>query len=262
MMSLSRQNKKRGRQALIVGTCVLALLLVIDLLTQGSLRAFVRGSAQPISSTGSRAITSVSERGFFSSRSALQAENEHLREEVANLTLHAALLQSLERENEELRALESLSEDFSGIGARVISSYRASPYGTFHINAGSAKEVSVGALVLAGEDGRTFLLGHVSEVSASSALVTQIFAPGASLEALAGKTPFTLEGQGGGNGRAEISRALEIEEGDIVTASGLRGLPVGIVGRVEEDAASATKSIYVGLPINLSSLHFVHVVPR
>jgi len=257
-MSLSRQNKRIGKRALIGATAILILLIGVDLMSGGAIRALVRGSTAPISNAGSR----MTGGGFLATRGTLQAENEMLRDEVAKLTLHATWLESLERENEELRALVGLSEDLSGVAARVTSSYRASPYGTFHINAGSDAGIAPGHLVLAGEAGRAFLLGHVSEVNASSALVVQIFAPGASIEALAGKTPLTLEGQGGGNGRGEISRALEIEEGEVVEAPSLRGLPIGIVGKIEEDAASATKEVYVGLPVNLSSLRFVHVVPR
>jgi cell shape-determining protein MreC len=197
------------------------LLVLIDLISGGSLRAIVRGSAAPVSKVG----TTITSQGFFSSRSALQAENEKLRDEVAKLTLHAALLASMERENQELRALVALSEDLSGVGARVTSSYRASPYGTFHIDAGSNKGIAQGHLVLADD-------------------------------------PLALEGQGGGNARGEISRALEIAEGEVVEAPNLRGLPIGVVGRVEEDAASATKRVFVGLPVNLSALRFVHVVPR
>lgn len=257
-MSLSRQNKRIGKRALLFATLALVLILATDLITGGSVRSLVRGSTSPISGASTR----ITSGGFFSSRGALQAENEKLRDEVAKLTLHAALLQSLERENDELRALVALSEDFSGVGARVTSSYKASPYGTFHIDAGSNAGISPGHLVLAGDGSRAFILGHVSEVSASSALVVQVFAPGASIEALAGETPLALEGQGGGNGRAEISRALDITEGQIVEAPSLRGLPIGVVGRVEEDAASATKAVYVGLPVNLSALRFVYVVPR
>lgn len=205
-------------------------------------------------------IAAVSQNGFFASRSALQGENERLKEEVAELTLRVAFLQSLERENEELRAAANIAEDFTGVAARVISSYRASPYGTFLIDAGSTQEVSQGQLVLAGDGERSFLVGRVSEVSASSALVTQIFAPGATIEALVGDSPLTIEGQGGGNGRAEVPRALEIAEGDTVTIPSLRGLPIGIVGKVEESATGASQMVYVGFPINISSLHVVYVV--
>lgn len=258
--SYRQNNSRRSSRVLAVATVVVICILVIDALSHGGVRSLVRASGTLVWSLGSQGASAVSTGGFFSSRKALIEENEELKSEVERLSRRLAELASLEAENTSLRALTRLAEDLAGVAAPITSSLRASPYGTFTIGAGRAQGIAVGDAVVAGTSGKGFVIGRVSEVSERSALVVRTFSPETSIESLVRDVPITAQGWGGGNARAEAPRALLLEEGDIVTAPSMRGLPVGVVANVSSDAASAYQSVYIGLPFSLSGLSFVYVV--
>ena len=223
----------------------------------GALGGLARGVSSSVWGIGSAAVGS----GFFSSRRALQVENETLKQELSRLEAEAVGFEALESENRELRGIVHIAEDVSGITAPIISSVRSSPYGTFIVGAGSADGISAGSVVMA--DGqRGFVIGQIAEVGEHSSLVEEIVAPGASAEGSVGGAELIFEGQGGGNARAEAPRAISIAEGDSVTSAMFGGRLIGVVGAVPADSASAYKSIYVRTPVSLSELQFVYVVPR
>ena len=101
----------------------------------------------------------------------------------------------------------------------------------------------------------------MTEVSERTALVMQVFAPNTSTEAAIGSVSLVVEGRGGGNARAQAPRDAAIGEGDVVVSSRFRGLPIGVVGSITGDPASAHKEVYIGLPVNLATLRFVYVIP-
>ena len=262
MNSYRQSNVRRGRRALILATVAVLLVFAIDVFSHGSIRALVRSSGSYVWSGGSQVASAIGGSGFFRSRRALLEENEALKQEVARLTLRTAALETLEGENAALRTIVRLVEDLSGITAPVVSSPFSSPYGTFMVGAGSKDGVAVEDLVVTAEEGkRGFVIGRVSEVSERLSLVTQIFAPNASVEAVIRDVPLVVEGQGGGNARAEALRALSIAEGDTVVSPHFRGMAIGVVGSVSRDPASAYQKVYIGLPVNLATLKFVYVVP-
>lgn len=263
MKSLYRQNKSRRSSRILISATILVLVVfAIDALSGGRIRSLVRISTSNTWNVGAHVASAVAGSGFFSSRRTLQEENQALKAEAGRLQLRIAELVILEHENEALRATAHLAENLPGTAVPISSSLRASPYGTFTIGAGSAEGIAEGDAVLAATDeGRGFVVGYVSEVAMHHALVTQVLAPGASVEVIAQETPMTLEGRGGGNARAEAPRALEIAEGDLVVSPEFGGMAVGIVGSVSSEAASAYKQVYVGLPVNLAALTFVYVIP-
>lgn len=244
----------------MVATVAVICILFIDALSQGGVRSLVRASGAQVWSLGSQGASAVSAGGFFASRKALVEENEELKGEVERLSRRLAELAALEAENSSLRTLVRVAEDLEGVAAPITSSLRASPYGTFTIGAGRAQGIVAGDAVVAGESGRGFVIGRVSEVSERSALVVRTFSPETLIESVVRDVPITVEGWGGGNARAEAPRALLLEAGDVVTAPSMRGLPIGVVASILSDAASAYQSVYIGLPFNLSGLSFVYVV--
>lgn len=261
MNSYRQNNVRRVRRSLILATVAVLLVFAIDILSHGSIRTFVRASGVRVWGVSSQVTSAIGGSGFFRSRRLLLAENEALMQEVARLTLRVAELGTLESENAALRTVVRLAEGLPGITAPVVSSLLSSPYGTFMVGAGSKDGVAVGDLVVAGEKGkRGFVVGHVSEVSERLSLVTQIFAPNASIEAVIRDVPLLVEGQGGGNARAEVPRAISIANGDTVVSPHFRGMAIGVVGRVSRDPASAYQKVYIGLPVNFSALQFVYVI--
>ncbi|MBI4087972.1 rod shape-determining protein MreC [Candidatus Kaiserbacteria bacterium] len=248
------------RKRFLLATLIIAIFFVFDVATGGALRSVARAGANFLWSAGSVAESAIFGSGYFSSRRALQAENDALERENAELKAEIAGFATLENENIELRELVRLAENVGGITAPIVSSVRASPYGTFMIGAGSAEGVVAGSIALVG-GARGIVLGEVKEVYAHSALVQEVFAPGASVESELRGTSLTFEGHGGGNARAEAPRALEVREGDSVTSAQFSGRLIGIVGAVRAGSASAYQSIYIRTPVSRTEIRYVYVVP-
>lgn len=252
-----RNDRRRARKRLLIATVVVAVLFIFDMVSGGALRWLARGVSSSVWGIGSAALGS----GFFSSRRALQAENETLKQELSRLEVEAVGLEALESENRELRGIVHIAEGVSGVTAPIISSVRSSPYGTFIVGAGSADGISAGSVVMAGGQGG-FVIGQIAEADEHISLVEEVFAPGASAEGSVGGAELIFEGQGGGNARAEAPRAISIAEGDSVTSAMFGGRLIGVVGAVSSDSASAYKSIYVRTPVSLSELQFVYVLEK
>ena len=118
-------------------------------------------------------------------------------------------------------------------------------------------DVSPGALVLTLGG---FVVGKVTDVSDSTSLVSAILAPDVVTDARIGTSLVAVTGRGGGNARASVPRGVSVREGDPVTAPAFGGRAIGIVGRVESDPANADQTVYIQLPINVSTLKYIYIV--
>ncbi len=262
MMSLYRQSESRARRRLFFATLFVVVLFFADLISGGHLRALVRTATIPVWTAGSRAASAVFGSGFFTSRASLLRENALLQQQLSDAEQRAAGYQALKDENDSLRSIALLAGVEKGITAPVVSSVLSSPYGSFLIGAGSADELARGSIVLAASpDAGGFVIGRVGDVSAHTALVNELFAPGTALEATLKGAAVMLQGRGD-NARADIPRELSVSVGDIVTVPSLGGRPVGVVDNVVSDPASSHQEVYIGLPVSISSLRFIYVVSR
>ncbi|MDO8576507.1 MAG: rod shape-determining protein MreC [bacterium] len=260
-MNSYRQNKSPHRR-LFALTVLVIFLFLLDVLTGGSVRHQLRGGAVVLGRWSSYVGASFAGSGVFKTRAALEAQNRSLAEELAQYEERAGAYEVLRAENGELRAfvhlVESTSREVQGVTAPVVSSVRTSPYGTFLIGAGEAEGIVRGSYVLTGGG---FVVGTVTDTGAHTATVGEIFAPGASVEAMAGGVTFSAAGSGGGNARAKVPRALSIRINDPVVAPLLGQRPIGIVGSIASSTASASQELFIVLPVNLSSLRYVYILP-
>src|SRR5262249_54083449 len=154
------------------------------------------------------------------------------------------------------RTMAHLAGDMPGVTARVLSSYRTTPYGTFLIDAGENDGVHMGAIVLTPGG---YVLGKVSNVSRSDATVEAFFAPGSKMNLVDGNVAFAAEGQGGGNASAEVPREAKVAVGDAVIAPEYGGRTAGTIMHIESASSSATAILSIRIPVNLDSLRFVYV---
>lgn len=253
----SRQRSSRRRQ-LLAATVAVIILFVLDVATGGAIRGAVRGAVSILWNGSAHARSAITNTGYFRTHRSLAAENAALRDQVAAYKEDAAAYDTLMAENEQLRALVHIAAQERGVTAPIVSSFRASPYGTFLVGAGEREGVRGGSLVLT-SDG--FVVGTVRELHAHTALVQGSLASGSDTDVIIGSTAATLEGRGGGNGRVELPRDIAVATSAPVIAPSLGSRPVGIVGRVESAPASASQIAYVQLPVNLSSLRYVYIVP-
>ena len=242
---------------------MVVLVFVLDLLLGGRIRAAVRNVAEAIYNTGAYIAAPIAHSGFFSSRRALQAENESLKQQLATLQNEVAEYQQLKDENGTLTNLVHVAASHSGITAPVVSSFRSSIYGTFLIGAGSRDGIVKGDIVLTADPrGASVALGTVSDVGAHTSLVTEFFAPNIATDATIHGIGVSVVGSGGGNATAEAPRNAPITVGDAVLSPMLGESSIGVVGQVEGDESKASRSVYISLPVSLASLTFVYVVQQ
>lgn len=244
---------------MLFASVAVVLLLAADFASGGMLRAAARSLGSVVWSGSTYAQSVFFGGGYFSSKRALSAEIESLREALTARAAEDGRLEILEKENLALRALASLAANEEGIAAPIISSTSASPYGTFAIGVGGNDGVKVGDAVLAA-DRRGYFLGRIAEVRAKSALVKELFAPGERIDARVGDAELSLEGRGGSNARSEVPPALSISKGDTVTSALFPGRIIGLVGSVSEEEGSGLKRVYVRSPLRIPDLLFVYVV--
>lgn len=246
----------RARQRLLLATIVILLIFGVDFLSGGFIRDVFRGGAGMIWNASVSVRTGIARSGFFSSRSSIATENAELRDQLNQVQERAAAYSVLLDENKELRSLLNLAQQERGITAPIVSSFRASPYGTFLIGVGHGAVVE-GAYVVT-EGG--FVVGRVAEVGTNTSLVRGIFAADNQIEAIVGGEALVVEGQGGGNARTNAPRSIVLSQGDPVIVPTLGGRPIGIVGRVESDASGADQRVFIQLPVNLSALRYVFIL--
>lgn len=252
----SGRKKNPGRGLLLFVTIAVISLLAIDVLSGGRVRLLVRGAVASFSHAGFAAVDGAQQSGAFSTRASLASRIAELESQIETYKEQAALYASLQDENAKLREIVHLSAKEEGITAPVYSSIRSSPYGTFVIGAGIDGGIEKGDLVVTSGG---FVVGRVSEVGLKTSLVTEVFAPGQSIEAVLQGSAVSLEGRGAGNAHTRLPHGVGAQVGDYVVSGEVAGKPVGIVAKTEGEDSSAYTDVYVGLPVNLDALRFVYV---
>ena len=253
----SSRSTQRGRRRLIVATVVIILIAFFDVVSGGMVRSLVRLVAVDAYAVGSALSRTIGLSGILSTRAQLARENGELKSDLARLQDQVAQSAVLRQQNQEFRALLSVAEQSEGITVPLLSSFRASPFGTFLVGAGTNKAIGMGDIV---ETAGGFVIGRVSEVHSKTALVSQIFAPHASIDVNVGGAAATAEGQGGGNARLRVPHGVVVSVGDVVTAPEIAHRPIGVVGKVISNPADPYAEIYVRIPVNILSLQYVYVV--
>ena len=255
-MNLYRQNNRRGRRATQTATVLVIVLYFFDVLSGGLVRNVVRGASAPVYQIVASVFSRVDMIGAFSSRAALARENVRLENQIIALTAKAETVEILRQENAHLQALLNMTPPRSGRAARVITIRKASPYGTFMIDTGANTGIMAGDVVLI-EGG--FVVGTVTSTTANTAIVNELFASGNALDVVFEGTSAKIVGQGGGNAQAQIPRGIAIHEGSVAISHAYGGAPVGIVGKVTTDPASAYSVVYLRTPVNIDSVGYVYV---
>ena len=251
--------RKEGRYRLIFATVAMLVVVLIDIVTGGSLRALVRTGGASVWSASARTRDAIFGNGYFSSRAALSREIQTLRQTLASYQEGAAAYRVVKEENDALRTLLTLAQKEEGVTAPIVSSVISSPFGTFLIGAGETDGVAKGDLVITSGG---FVIGVVEETYVRTSIVRELLAGGSNVEVLLSGAPIGMLGRGGGNAIATLPQEIRVEEGMPVTSPAYGGRAVGIVGRVEHDASSAEQDVYVQLPVNMASLTYVYVVPH
>jgi cell shape-determining protein MreC len=142
--------------------------------------------------------------------------------------------------------------------AYVLAAPNFSPYDTLVIDTGVDTGIFPGARVMI--DGG-FVIGTVSEVLPTSAVVELFSSPGVVKQVIVGSSriPAVAHGIGGGDYRIELPKNTDITEGDEVRIQGTAADYLGVVERMIIDEKSGITTLYLRLPINMTELDFVVV---
>jgi len=258
------RGTQTGRR-IFTATIVVCALILVDAFSGGTVRSLVRQAGSLVWRWGVSIERAIYESGFFRTRRGLIAENLALTEQIAQFQERSAAYRVLKDENRSLREMLRVAEAArgtskeSGITAPIVSSFRASPYGTFQVGAGTADSVSPGNLVLSAEN---FVIGRVWSADAHTSLVKEIFAPNTLSDAVLHGIGVAVVGQGGGNAKTDVPREADIAIGDPVVSAIFGSRAIGVVGNVSVDSGSAYKRVQIYLPVNLAVLQFVYIVKQ
>lgn len=187
----------------------------------------------------------------------LQAEVTELSRQLENQTDPGIARDRLLAENQRLRGL--LGADVTERVAAVVTARpRVLPYDVLRIDQGSTAGIEVGAPVYrTGEE----VIGLVSQVQRSSALVTLFTAPEFSTTAyLAGTDLFvTLEGLGGGVARVLVPQGIPLQTGDLVYVPSIQPGLYGRIAYVESEPTQAQQFGYIVGAESLNQMRYVSV---
>lgn len=202
----------------------------------------------------------------------LLAENESLRQQVADLQEEIRAAQDANRQNELYRELLNLAErraDFDLEDATVTVRATSNWSSTLTINKGSSVDVAVGDCVV---DQYGNLVGVITEVGYNWSTLATVVDPSTEI---GGRIPRTddeavLEGDFTlmGEGRLKLSYLPENTvpiSGDQVTTSGLgdqypAGLVVGTIESIHTEASGLTRYAVVEPAADLENIKYVFVI--
>ncbi len=197
---------------------------------------------------------------YLRSRSALIAEIESLKKNLANQTGTQLSIRRLLEENMQLRAMTPLNSSIERIPARVIAQPTSLAYDLIQIDKGSSSGIEVGSPVYLGLD---TVIGAVVHVLPTYSFVELVTSPGfESTSYIVGPNIFAdLEGFGGGIARVKVAQGINLREGNLVLLPSLGGGVYGEIVSVENSATQPEQYGYVSPPVSLHSLLYVSVSP-
>lgn len=199
-------------------------------------------------------------------------ENEQLKEQINELTIENTRLQQEKYELTKLRELYELDaeyEEYSKIGARIISRDASNWYSSFVIDKGSEDGIQVNCNVIAGSG----LVGRVVEVGPNHAKVISVISDGVNTSGMILASGDNLIVTGNlatmEEGKIEYSQLMDsknrVTVGDKVVTSNisdqyLPGLLIGYISSISTDSNNLTKSGYLTPVVDFEHLNEVLVI--
>lgn len=274
-MAVSRRPNRTGRSrftlVLLVLTSITVLTLdfrgsgVVDGLRGGASTVFgpLRDAAAWVGRPFANAWNGITGYGD------LEAENEALRERVAELEGSMARAEDAEQQLAEIAALERLRRtvDLPTLVARVTGGPITNFEQTIELDRGSSDGVAVGMPVATGAG----LVGKVIQVTPNRSVVQLIVDPSFEVGIrLVGSGEVGI-GRGIGSptelvADAGIELGVEIDEGEVVTTSGVSrslfppDIPIGRVTSVEVAADQLSQVLRIELLADLEDLSWVQII--
>lgn len=209
--------------------------------------------------------------GIFSSKKAIQNENNKLKEEVTNLSLKLLEYEKLKRENDSLRKLLEIDSTFQHYNlahGKIILRSHDNYNKTFTIDIGSKSGIKVGQTVVHKEG----LVGYISSVNENTSTVVTILDPKTSVSVIIPtvSTPAILSGnlemkQNNTLRLESIEIGSEISIGDIIYTSGLgqmyeAAIPIAIITKNDGKKTDSERTAICEPLVNISKINEVSVI--
>ena len=264
---------KRVRIVLLAAVGIALVLTVVSNLTGLSLPdMFVKGVLTPIR-TGASNLTDGAQQiyNYMFEYESLVAENEALREQLAQMEQDARRADSVARENERLRSwlgLTQTREDFKSVDCYIISRSSQQWSSTFTVNKGTTSGIEEGmcAVTANGE-----LVGLVSEAGTNYAVIKTVLDSSLEISATIAASGYNGMVQGGyASGQDGLLRmdylpsSAVIRNHDQVVTSGStvypRDLIMGYVVDAGFDDTGVAKYALLEPAVNVGSLEQVFII--
>lgn len=263
----------RVRIVLVLAVLLAVVLAVVSNLTGMSIPdMFVKTVLTPIRS-GVSNLTDQAEQlySYMYDYEALLAENQELKEKLAQMEDDARIAESLTRENERLRLaldMQEANEDYVMVDAYVIGSSSNDWTSTFTINRGTGSGIEEGmcAITANGE-----LVGLVSEAGSNYAVVKSVLDSSLEISATIAASGYNGMVQGGySTGLAGLLRmnylpsSATIRNNDQVVTTGStvypRNLVIGNVVDAGFDDTGVAKYALLEPAVDIRNLEQVFIV--
>lgn len=241
---------------------IVFLLLTFFLLVKfTSLGGFLSSIFLPMFSVGDKMYTLVDDLPeSMWSKERLSQEINILREKEKELNFNLMDMSALQFENRELKEALRIMPEQDFLSAFVIARPPQTSFDTLVINRGSSGGIKIGDLVLVSN---STMLGSVVEVNRYSSIVLLNSSPSVYFGANISRTGESIEvfGHGSGNLFSRIPIITDIEVGDIIVINRGDVFSLCIVKDIKEEETSGFKNIFMSLPVNISDIGIVFVLP-
>ncbi len=254
-MNYRLRDKKKKRLWWSAG---LGALVLVALLSGFFSRTFADSMIALTSSKEDTASVSSSFFALFSSKAALQKDNDDLNKKLEDDDIRLADMDAILRENMNLKSALQMKQDQKRIQAAVLSKPPFAPFDILFIGAGSDQGVKAGAPVMIG----TFYIGNVTSVSSDTSEIQLLSSPSNKVNVFIGdkKIPAVASGTGGGNFIVTLPQGVSINKADQVFVNLNSSIvPIGRVGAVISQPQSTLVTILFNLPINLYEITYVEI---
>lgn len=195
----------------------------------------------------------------FSSKKELYKQNILLKDALEKKDLELSEVESLKRENENLKSVLGRI-DLGGkyILASILAKPNTTPYDTLIIDRGAKDGINIDDLVFAKGN---VVVGEIESTTDHTARVLMYSTPGNISQVIYDSTGryFNAHGLGNGTMQVDVTRDIDVSEGDSFFYPGFDNAPVGVVKKVEFDARDSFKTVLIKSPVNIQEERWVEV---
>jgi cell shape-determining protein MreC len=261
MQSLrDKNNRKSTRNRMLITFGIVFVVLVLGAFIIPRLGGAGRATAKPLwNITDNMSANLQSFFANFRSKRALQAENQSLKNKLAEINARLTDNDALASENTSLKELLGRDTKEHFILATVLVKPSHSLYDTLIIDIGSKLGVAVGNIVYAYG---TIPIGTISNTATNTSTVTLFSTAGQQTtgRVLGSNIDIELVGRGGGNFEVKIPRDVVLAQNTEILLPGLQPKVIAVVAKSITDSRDPSQTFLLTSPVNINELNSVEVV--